>query len=333
MSAEWYSKATDFLSEMTPKQIQHHIRQVAIGALVSGLGVFIIAPVFAHAAYVFPEPTTSLPSYDTGVIPDVLNGSGNAQQKTGTLLVGDRNGSISRCTTNDSSGCSTLCLNPVMNGAQPVASDPVNCITSWTGLAQGLLTGSSFVRKLTTAPHIVPADYDSGAFTLQAATYDSNYPAAQLASLIASTPAGATPSTTPRPAGILAESIADANYAGQFVGKLAIVGSSALPSAHTIGLNGSYISNWSDIVVRQDPTIVRLQKLDYPEQIVPDVGSISINEAIVSLNGSVIAGTPTSATPISVSCGDGLCSPENGENSINCPNTINNVAVSGDCSP
>lgn len=302
-------------------------------SLVVGLGFLSLEPLFGYAA--FQEPTASAPQYDPALITDFINGSVSTQQKIGTLRIGDRNGAIPHCTTNDSSGCSSLCLNPAVNSIQvPVATDPVNCVTSWTGLINSLVSTSNFVRKLTNPTHVdapsSPDTIDNGAFNLQAAAYDPNYPtSAQLISLIATAPSAAA---APRSAALWAASDVDANYAAQFDGKVAVVGS--VPDVHRVCLNfdpndtnginetTNCITTWSDLVVRlaavQLLTVVRLQKFDYPESIIPDVGSVSFNEFLQT--GSIIAGAPISLTPISASCGDGLCSPENGETAAPGPN-------------
>ncbi|MEK7637072.1 MAG: hypothetical protein AAB402_01600 [Patescibacteria group bacterium] len=302
------------------------IAAVVIGGIS---GLTLLHPDFGYAAY--SEPLSNPPQYNVSTveIPEFINGAAFAQQKKGSLLIGERNGALSNCTTDSETGCSRLCLNPdLTNFPGTTDSNPAtgNCITSWPMLTSRLISsGGSYVRRQDNPAHSdnaipdPPGDtIDNGAFSIQAKpyTYSSSNQNAQLITLIAEAPDSASANT---PTGIYSEALTDASYAATFAGRLAVVGGQQQICLND-SLNGNLndndcISNWTDITASQ-AAIVRLQNLGLDQRITSDSGNTAAGGSLVA--GSLVAGGPTSATSSDFSCGDGICSIVNNETRQNC---------------
>lgn len=230
-----------------------------------------------------------------------------SQEKIGSLMVGERNGVLPNCTNADSSGCSKLCLNAETSLG---VTDPSNCIMTWSDVTA---MGANAYLHLQKVTEVTP---DSGYVDL-AALPQSNYPIVpgeeiplppsktgrstlSMISLIANA------SGKPGNAGLSAASLSDTQDAGHFVGTFDIEQNS---EATALCLNGDCRKSWAETV--SNPNLLHLQKT---RTYTPDQGSVSASGPIV-ISGSMIVGLPSANTtlPSSLTCGDGLCTPDNGE--------------------
>lgn len=302
---------------MTPKQQHFYLRRLSLIIIGGFLVVTIIQPHRGNAAY--QEPTLNAPTYDTMVIPEIINIGGSAtvsQQKLGSLLVGI------------DTDKKKLCLNPQLT-TYPGVSDPVNCISAWSDLS-GQTSG--YLRKfdgtsVTTnglPPYGNPgntstATRDTGyvAWQAQPSRWDTR---SQLFTFIAETPSGTEDTGVgKKPASaIRAEGDSSANFAGEFLGTLGLVGygsgSPKLCLNDQGGAGGSCISRWSDIAALSNLQIVNLQNL-HGSQIILDQGQTATAGSLVA--GSLVAGAPLYTTSIVYSCGDNICQAQT-ETKTNC---------------
>lgn len=286
---------------------------------VAVLGLALISPSLSSAEY--QEPDNSPPEYseletDLPAILPVLNNTYAPQQKTGSLLIGERNGEISTCKNSDETGCSSLCLNPDTTQSGGGTGAFINnlleggkrkyCITNWSQL-RGWVENDS-IKYLNRYSQSQTGN-DSGYVALQATPTDVAVaaPKTQQFTMIAK----ASGWGVIDPSAIRAEGLSDSYYAAQFLGTVNITGTSA-SSVGQICLNdkatsnaGFCISQWSDIVTLSGVMIVRLQNLRQPQVKSADYGSTATGGVLVA--GKLIAGSPVLATPIGYTCGDGIC--------------------------
>lgn len=251
--------------------------------------------------YVEPNspPPTGIPSGRPAL--EFLNGSSAIQRKVGSLLIGDQTGGDSLCLNGDPSLWT---------------ADDDNCIQSWMDVAGDIEW--TFLRLLTLAEVSPPSPQLDQGFMV----FRNNASQNQLISLLTeaseTAPFGAT--------GIRAISPSTQSYAAQFNGQSVIRRSSGLAQ---LCLNNDCITQWNEVVVAVPTDVVNLQAT---AQVTPDAGNVGINGPM--LVGSLVVGNPNTVSVASnlcgqfgtlpCSCGDGLCSPGNGEDAINC---------SADCGP
>ncbi len=285
----------------TPKKkhrIQSRSRFSLAAVLLAGALIF---PLVAGAqAYVEPNgpPPDGVPT--GGSTLEFLNGSTTAQTKAGSLILGERGGQLAHCTTSENGNCARLCLNA---DANLWTTDPTNCISSWSDIAS---QASGNYLHLYNSSQQAGATADSGFITFQA---DGNSPKFQFISLLAQ--ANSIDNST----GIQAASSTSSYYAGQLAGKTVILPESGQTS---ICLNDDCKQSWAEVVGGVPNDVLELQS---GQVYTPQDGNIGINGPIIV--GSLVAGHPAASTPASYTCGDGICSPENNEQT-QCPS---------DCSP
>lgn len=260
---------------------------------ILGLAILIIPALAFAQSYVEPNagPPFGIPTGGSNL--EFLNSSSATQTLTGSLLIGERNGVLSTCTTGDSTGCAKLCLNA---DTSKWTNDAQNCIAQWGDLAA--IAGGPFLRLLTGAELALQ---DRG-FTAIHGDGLSNH----LISLLAV----ADPSASGA-AGFQANSTSTSYYAGQFQGKVVVK-----PETGTseICLNGNCISSWLDPVggAPSDATLLQSGTPYFS----PQAGNVGLNGPLIV--GSLVTGTPTAGTATIYTCGDGLCSSQNGENAFSC---------------
>lgn len=335
---------------MTPKQRQHHqfelnlfwISAIVLALLTGAMLRFVVPASAATICYTSPstgkqvcfhdavESTTCFSGVCDFSTPTFLNSSLSDQQKTGSLLIGPMpripvTASNPVCDTTAlptdvdyaarTANCARLCLNPVNKDAfgdysdKPITTDPVNCITSWKSVVRLVSIASGYVQAQ--GALVQPAQTDIGHVSLT-----SKGDSGQLMTLIATASGSA-------PAAVDAEGVTSANYAALFGGTMVIAKKSSTELG-TLCLNGSCISNWSDIVKLQDASIVRLQDLRASQVINADTGRTATSGMLVSdflVAGSANASVPTvivGPTSVPRSCGDHICTISN-ENNANCP--------------
>lgn len=300
---------------MTPNQ-QHLLLRRSSLILISGiLFASLLLPTGGYAAY--SEPTLNPPRYDTDIIPELLHTSGSNtyyQQKLGSLLIGTPTNS------------KQLCLNPNLT-VYPGASDPGNCISSWSELSSqatgflrrfdGNATTNGFLPPYGNTGNPSTAVPDEGYVGWQA--NDSDISSSQLFSFIAETPSGTVntaPGTIP-PAAIRAETDTNSYYAGEFLGTLGIVGLGAALPKLCLNDNGTGVScksSWAEVIAQADSSIVSLQDL-HASQFIVNQGQTSTTGVLVA--GALVAGQPLMTTPAVYSCGDNICQSQT-ENDFNC---------------
>ncbi len=249
---------------------------------------------------------------------EFLNGSTATQRKVGAFLVGQSNNAakLPNCTYDTgsrtwtaTSGCASLCLNADVN-TWITTTDPNSCIRNWQDLRS--LIGGPFLRLLpdSTAGNIDGTDGACGGALPDpdcgVVSFVSDPTKNQLISLMAEAyPSGNGAS------GLRAMSSSTSHYAGWFQGNVKIVS----PTGNVeLCLNGVCIDSWSDAQPGLPADAVKLQTTNF---LTPQTGTVGLNGPLFV--NSLVLGTPAIATPVSQTCGDGICSRENNETNINCP--------------
>ena len=309
---------------MTPNQRHNTTLLRKASFSIAAVALLLSWANFSYAIVPYQEPKTEgfggypYPKYDANVIPELLNGTTAAQQKTGSFLIGGTGLG------------SSLCLNPAIS-IYPGITDTIagsslipNCISSWNQLKAALITANGYLRLLTSPTRVDDGTandtLDNGAIAIQAiGNKDSSgvvsTTTGQLISLIAEAPDGSNSSATPT--AIVSDSPTTSLYAATFAGKIAVVGDVAGPgrvgNTQQICLNlatgtaaTSCIADWGDISKIADPTIVRLQNMRTSARRDPDNGSTAVSGYLIA--GSLVAGMPNATTSSGFSCGDGMCS-------------------------
>jgi len=273
----------------------------------------VVTPFVTQA---FTEPCTGLnapvagctassnpATYHGEKIVQELNTSDNPQLKTGSLLIGESNGRLSKCNyTNNAfdpgkeTYCSQLCINA---DATKGTTDTANCITAWTDL-QSLAPGT-YLSKFT-AGQSNTSPPDQGYSRIQA---DSSL--GQTISLIAEADGSATGR------GIVGNGKSDTRYAGRFDGTIVVTGPGTYQGSICLndvgGSGGSCIKTWADITNGTTAALVRLQTMNVYGHHAPDQGNVGANGPVQA--GSLVVGTPTFTTSVTNSCGDGICEAAN----------------------
>lgn len=304
---------------MTTKQLLKSSIAALSTFLVGGLLAVALLAV-TRSAVAFTEPSLTPPSVGATEVPTLLNGSAFYQRKLGSLLIGT------------SSRPQKLCLNPVLHDGSglsvyPGTSDPVNCVSSWSDLAGLLIDSTKYLRLLGVPTHNagVPTSaddtIDNGYINVQASDL-SGY-TAQTLTLIAE----ANPTGTGNPtAGIFGDGVVGANYAATFAGRLGVFADGGLPTKlclNDLASGGNpltdCISHWSDVSVASDSTLVRLQTVT--SEVAPVVNQGNVSSSGVLVAPSLVAGSPVIGTAVVLSCGDGVCSVNEGRSlcSLDCP--------------
>jgi len=280
-----------------------------IGLLVFGIGLTATRPI----ARAYSEPTTDPTIYPSIGVDQFkfLNGSSNAQQKKGSLILGSNGGDAS------------LCLN-----SQPGigTGDTANCIQSWADI-QSVTTGSQLELGVLGAGlggTTVNYTRQTGFVRLRNDNDSIGVNKNQRYSLIVeanthSSAVGATAVTAfDGPIGIPVS----VNWAGYFSGQV-LVGDSTWSSAKKFCLNETYmvsvgstkgcIHRWIDFVfgTNGQSYLALSPATDQPGKVAV-VGALSLATA----QAGSVAGLPMAWT-----CGDGICSANTtpSESSSSCP--------------
>jgi hypothetical protein len=293
-------------------------RPLLIVTLVATL--LLVGQPFALA---FSEPTGSPPG---GNVAAPLNVSSTSQTKTGDLTIqGDLTIApaltpIGSLTIGDAGGSSRLCLNGTG------ASD---CITSWSQI----IGGSQFVN-LFSGPTSDVTSVQTGGFARVQAGANQDFALQGISSAQAGAPrygiAGIVSTAgvgDPLSYGVYGRG-GGSSLAALFSGNVSVVNGKLqvgkIGAPAEICLYGSgveeCINKWtlaalnaqsasSDFVLVQRPTPAS-------PAVVAQYGQVNVSG---NANfGTVTLGEPTAATPITASCGDGICSAVNGENTLSC---------------
>lgn len=272
------------------------------------VGVLVVLVAFSYQSVraAYTEPTQNPPKYDTSQIPEIVN-VGAAEQRVGNILIGA--GTTGTCT---GSGCYALCLNPDMTTYPGGTTDPMNCITSWdlTGLTAGLgvyLSRFNATQAAAVDGGSLTTVSDAGYIGLQAKPSTGGN--SQLYTVIAEEPVGSHLVGSGVSA-VRSDTAAGTSYAAEFVGTVAIGpvspgGKICLNDARAGGSAADCITSWTNIVANADPLIVRLQNLRSTIMPSTDIGQTATSGGL--LTGSLVVGSPTFATPLAYSCGDGMC--------------------------
>lgn len=259
--------------------------------------LLLAAPALAQT---YNEPTSAT----GGATASPLNGADTTQQKLGSLIIGSAGSSRVLCLNRDfSADLATL------------QADDTHCISAWSEVV------GSYVRLQTAAPGSIndPTTYgsaDAGYARIQAQG------ANQLYSLIAET--NIAVSNAAAVVGVGSPN----GFAGYFQGKVVVKEYDA-SNPGKLCLNGTgdlsggqgCIANWNDLTALVPPAGNYVLLQTTPGVATAQAGGAALagaaNLSMTSTAG-VVVGQPTSSTPISYTCGDGICSAANGENA-GCP--------------
>ncbi len=189
------------------------------------------------------------------------------------------------------SSCSALCLNP--NPANGL--NDASCIRDWSGA--NAFIGGPFLRLL--GPSEL-AEVDDGFAALQGNGHFLEY-----MSVIGEANSGVNNSV-----GIRGQSTTTSSYAGLFSGK--VVAQRNGPNTE-ICLNGTCLSAWSAIAGAPTDSVT----LQNSRNLTKQDDNIGLTGSIVG--DSIVLGVPHASSLPAYTCGDGICSTQNGENSTTCP--------------
>jgi len=272
-----------------------------LGALFLVSGIFSW-PGFTHAAgniITYGEPTgppltggiSSAHDFLTATTPQLVN----------NLLIGERNGRLTNCTTADTSGCSHICLN-----ADPElgTNDPDNCITGWDDLSS---RGGKYLHLWQTAHN----DPDVGYVRLTPMD-DKNQAMGLILEASGTAPAGAFRAITQT----------DAQYGYLGSGDVYITRTGLAYPRAELCLNGDCIEDWNSVFPAIPSDIIPLQTGQY---YVTTPGNAAVAHVTQYVNtgqvgkGSLVIGLPV-GLDYPYTCGDGLCSRESNETTYSCPN-------------
>lgn len=262
--------------------------------------------VFPAHAQVFVEPTS--PTGGTTASP--LNASLTTQRKLGSLIIGT------------AANPASLCLNTDTD------TDTSNCIKSWSqvnaGSAYVLLNQTTFAVNPPATVDQHTTTQGDGYARLKADSTKN-----QLYTLIAEANSASSNAT----AVYATDNNVTTNYAGYFSGSVYVgKGSTAtnrqLCLNDTVTLSGTSggkgcISAWTDLgVLNPLGSFVALQPTPGVATAQTGGASLSGSAAVAGdLTAGVVIGTPVSSTPITYTCGDGICSTTTTppENQTSCP--------------
>lgn len=235
-----------------------------------------------------------------------LNSSSARQQKTGSLLIGQRSDAVNCPNVNDPndfSDCSVICLNADKTlGTLDTTGAIPNCIYDWSQLAGG---SQLFMRLFTGTQAATidtdPTKSDRGFFDVTADR--TKYQAISVLADPSNTFVGSI--------GLQAVSGSSSTYSATFAGRVALKKSSGNVD---LCLNGTCIKQWVDALALPADAVW----LQSTVNLVTQTGAIGVNGPVVvgtstTTTGGLVAGTPDVITPVALSCGDGLCSNSNGE--------------------
>lgn len=261
------------------------------------------------------NPTAPPPGGQTAV---PLNTSSQAQQKLGSLIIGNSHtATVTDASTCDFSNpadpdltqkCAELCLNG--NGS-------TNCLKSWSGL--GTIIGNSFVELRSDFPlaaidRFNSEKYDSpqtGYVKIQGVNPVNKYNTVMLG--VYSGLGASGPYTA-----LYADGMQAGNYAGSFVGKfgveptagplitpgrLCLNGTGAHDDNTAEALAGHYcISQWSDIngLAMED----KLTLQPSGATLATETGNVGLTQGFGA--GAIVLGYPNNLLP-ELTCGDGMC--------------------------
>lgn len=284
-----------------------------IGVLVAGLLATVLMSVSVHAQY--REPNNSPPGGRSGVWIDT---SATAQIKTGSLLIGDQ------------AGADVLCL----NGSN--LTDLADCIPDWPTLRGATTDGyvrvyyKPFTDYVPGGSSIVPAEYQPleqrGYAYLRGTGTDPIHTVGADTNVIAATAIGvfAGDGSDGVPVGANF-----AGYAAYFSGRVRVevdgVGNPGTlclnsTSPYQQGVNSGYgcISDWNELAASVINPYVKVQLANPPTELQFGTGWIGrtggARDGTWVFQQGVVVGGVSNNIAAGTYLGDGLCSPEIGEN-------------------